>query len=71
MKDYLKDLWVFKRGLFYISLILGFMNWIFSSDLRLVSCIVGSFVSTIILFTLIYFLDRFGWFEKIAKFLFK
>lgn len=71
MKDYLQDLWGFRRVFIYSALILGFINWIFSSDLRLVCCIIVSFFSTIILFTIIYLLDKFGWLEKIAKFLFK
>jgi hypothetical protein len=71
MKDYLQDLWAFKKGFIYLSIILGFINWLFSSDLSLVSCIISTFISSIILFTIIYLLDRFGWLEKIAKFLFK
>jgi hypothetical protein len=71
MKDYLQDLWAFKKAFIYLSIILGFVNWVFSSDVRLVSCIIGSLISTIILFTIIYLLDRFGWLDKIAKFLLK
>lgn len=67
MRRYLSVLWDFRKVLFYLSIILGFTNWIFSSDLRLVSCIIGTFISNIILFTVIYLLDRFGWLEKLFK----
>ena len=72
MKDYLIDLWFFRRVFIYGSVIFGFINWLCgTTKFNFVGCVIFSFINIFILFTIIYLLDKFNMFEKIGKFLFK
>jgi hypothetical protein len=72
MKDYLKDLGFFRRLFIYGSVIYGFVNWACGlTKLDLMGSVLSSFISIVILFTIIYLMDKFNLFEKIIKFLFK
>ena len=72
MKDYLHDLWFFRKAFLCFSIVLGFINWVFVyENLNLVQSIILAFINCVILFTIIYLMDKFNMFEKIAKFLFK